>query len=150
MEPPLFLLSSHSVYWTDAHFLLLFPKRFSRILCLCIFIYKHLSKSLLTPDLLPSTEVEALPAGHLILETDEVALYELDRMVIAGDETGEIFTADLQVTNIGVNQQQFLHFMPDGVPRFSPHPSLQPFSDRGSPENFNESWSKLLVTHFER
>ncbi|PMD31386.1 ankyrin, partial [Hyaloscypha variabilis F] len=100
----------------------------------------HLSKSLLTPDLLPSTELEALPADHPILETDEVALYELDRTVIAGDEIGEIFTADLQVTNIGVNQQQFLHFMPDGVPRLSPHPSLRPFSDRSSPQNFNESW----------
>jgi hypothetical protein len=84
------------------------------------------------------------------LEADDVALCELDTIVIAGDETAEIFAADLQFTNFGANQQQFLHFMPDAVPRLSPQPSLQPFSDRGSPQNFNESWSKLLVTFLER
>jgi hypothetical protein len=94
-------------------------------------------------------ELHTLPADHPILEVDEVALYELDTMEIAGDEIAEIFTADLQVTNVRVNQQQVLHFMPDRVPRMSPHSFLHPFSDRGSPQNFNESWSKLLITSFE-
>ena len=84
------------------------------------------------------------------MEVDDVALYELDTMVTAGDELAEIFTADLQDTNVRANQQQVLHFMPGRVPRMSPHPSLQPFSYRGSPQNFNESWSKLLITSFER
>jgi hypothetical protein len=66
-------------------------------------------------------ELHTLPADHPILEVDEVALYELDTMEIAGDEIAEIFTADLQVTNVRVNQQQVLHFMPDRVPRMSPH-----------------------------
>jgi hypothetical protein len=71
-------------------------------------------------------------------------------MVIAGDEISEHFTADFHITNARVNQKQALHFMPDRAPRMSPHPSLQPFSNRGSPQNFNEPWSKLLITSFER
>jgi hypothetical protein len=71
-------------------------------------------------------------------------------MEIAGDDIAEIFTADLQVTNVRVNHQQALHFTPDRVPRMSPQPFLQPSPDRGSPQNFNESWSKLLITSFER
>jgi hypothetical protein len=49
-----------------------------------------------------------------------------------------------------VDQQQVLHFMPDRFSRLSPHPSPQTCSDRGSPQNFNESWSKLWTTSFER
>jgi hypothetical protein len=69
-------------------------------------------------------------------------------MEIAGDEIAEIFTADLQVTNVRVNQQQVLHFTPDRVPLMSPPSFLQPFFDQGSPQNFNESWSKLLIKSF--
>ena len=94
--------------------------------------------------------MHTLPADHPILEVDDNALYDLDTMEIAGDEIAEIFTADLQVTNVRVNQQQVLHFTPDRVPPMSPPSFLQPFFDQGSPQNFNESWSKLLITSFER
>lgn len=88
-----------------------------------------------------------MPTGYSISEVNQIALDDLDTIGIAGDGMGETFIADFQAANI--NWQQDLHLMPDRTALMPSHPFVLPFSNQGSPQHFNELWSKLLIKSFE-